>query len=263
MRKYPLLVVCVGIFAAGCGDDDTGGPNDAAVGDSGVVAADASGFGDAGDASLDAGPMLDPEQYDDPGPASYVVPSDCVGIRVQIWGAGGAGGNDGGSVADDGTAGEETRFGDLVAGGGGGGEHGNLSSMDRGGAGGVGSGGTIAETGEPGSSGNRDMMVGESGRGGNAASGGEGGPSVTTALTPGIAGRPPGGGGSGAQGMFSPASGGGGGGYAESELAVQPGQSFDFVVGAGGVNGDDATRGGVLGGSGADGRVLVTCIEQT
>jgi hypothetical protein len=159
------------------------------------------------------------ETFDDPGSitytvagiSSFIVPNYENFLTVKGWGGGGSGAYNNLSIAFNGTAGQPTKFGTLIANGGARGEQGGGTA-----AGGTASGGSTNITGGSGS-----VTAGGDGAGGGGAGG-----SNSNGNKDGTA---PGGGGRG----FSYASGGGGGGYFERTYNhgdLVPGSSITIEV---------------------------------
>ncbi|MCC7250453.1 hypothetical protein [Hyphomicrobium sp.] len=202
------------------------------------------------------------------GSHNFVVP--CYNtLTVRLWGGGGGGG---GSIwsashsAYNGTAGGNSTFQGMTAGGGGGGQaaYGSWGQNGRaGGTAGTASGGT---TNTPGIAGGAGQNWGSSPAGGNGGAspnggtGGIGGYDWGAAPTAGTAPGAGGGGAGSCDDSWSNGSGGGGGGgyvqrvYSAGGLTV--GQSLSATVGAAGLGKPGEC--GDVGGNGAVGRVTFT-----
>lgn len=201
------------------------------------------------------------------GAGSFVVPAFTARLRVRGWGGGG-GGDGSNNAASSFTAGADggvTTFsppgGTLTANSG---KGPTLQfSPFRWGLGGTASGGDTNITGEDGFF--QDFQGTNIGRGGAAGGTAFGGGAramvpQTSARKNGTAGNAYGGGGSGATGFtgsfYFTMAGGGGGGFFEKVYLVgelNAGSSIDYVIGAGGVGGNDTWDGG----NGANGALVV------
>ena len=185
---------------------------------------------------------------------TYTVPPGVSYIKVQIVGGGGGGSSGHGAV---GSAGGNTTFGSLTAGGG-------QAPADYASpaSGGTASGGDInipgmAGTGGGGSS--AGALGGEGGSGGSSVLGGAGAGGYNQIGTAAAANSGSGGGGgglSGATGTYVAGSGGAAGGYVQ-KLYVSPSASYSYSVGSGGAGNASPGSDGYAGGNGAAGIIII------
>lgn len=189
------------------------------------------------------------------GSGTYTTPWDAVLIKPRLVGGGGGGG---GQSATNGTAGGDTTFGALTAGGGAGGTAGTAGAGGAGGTNTV-SGTTIAFPGAKGQGGGTSGAGGIASQGGSGGGssfyggGGGGGAAQGGAGAAGATNTGGGGGGGSAVSAASSAGGGGGGGSIEA-LIPTPAATYAYGVGAAGTGGVGAQT---TGGDGAAGRVTV------
>lgn len=200
-----------------------------------------------------------------PGATAYVPGAGIIGVRVQVWGAGGSGGV---SPSTAGNAGGSSSFGTFITALGGGGAFSNRIGGDGGGSSfSADVGNSVPVNGTPGANGNDGGTGGYPGGAGGAAFGGAGGAggggtnnangTPLRSGTYGVPGMFPGGGGggqgtNGSSGGVASA-GGGGGGYAEGWIpASKLPASVTVTVGTGGAAPTS------LAGAGANGCVIVT-----
>lgn len=181
------------------------------------------------------------------GSGTYNTPSGCKGIWIRLVGGGGGAGSNSGA----GTAGGNTTFATLTAGGG---ANSAGSGNNFGGAGGSASGGDVNILGGYGGPMTNQANGMEGGMGGSSVFGGAGGGAAGAGNSGGNAAANSGSGGGGistAGGVGS--AGGGSGGYVE-KLIASPSTTYSYAVGAGGAG----AGGSPTGGAGAAGIIIVT-----
>lgn len=190
--------------------------------------------------------------YTAPGTYSFTVPFYATTLTVEVWGAGGGGGQSRYPAGGGGTGGTSSWAGTVIATGGTGGGSANASP----GNGGLASGGDV----------NTNGNNGVTTTGGTAPSGSIPGGIGGIMYLNGDWGGQPGGGGGGAYSVLGSHGGGGGSGayskktYAVGALTV--GSTITVVVGLGGP-GQPATAnlGEYSGGTGGNGEVIITWNE--
>lgn len=223
-------------------------------------------------------PIASIYEYTIPGTYSFTVFAHNT-IKIEAWGAGGAGGSAGaGSTARSGSGSQskvdfpalagvgDVNLTDIVAGGGEGGDGvRNTSNPPDRGDGGTATGGDTNTTGGNGNNGQDGGTAGSTtGKGGDApgTGGGLGGARPSSGDRSGVRGASPGGGGSGGWNVLfggdNLGGGGGAGAYSmrdESAGVIKTGIVLTITVGTGGV---PSTSGSRTGGYGANGMVRIT-----
>lgn len=188
------------------------------------------------------------------GSGTYTTPTGANRLSVRMVGGGGGGGPGGGAGAANGTAGGNTTFGTLTAGGG------SFGTQAAGGAGGTASGGDINIAGGHGAgeslSGTTGTVPGGSGAASLFGGSGGGGPQGANNGYAGATNTGAGGGGGGNGNASTPSgAGGGSGGYCE-KIITAPSATYSYAVGAAGSASTGGTNGGA-GGAGGSGLIIV------